>query len=101
MPKPPVTARQTLITLDHTSDVALYRQIYDRVRQAILSGQLRPGQRLPATRPLASQLAISRNTVSTAYDQLLAEGYLDSKVGYGTVVARALPELLLNVSRPP
>jgi GntR family transcriptional regulator/MocR family aminotransferase len=100
MPKPAVTTRQSLITLDPASGVALHRQIYDRVRQAILSGQLRPGQRLPASRTLASQLAISRNTVSTAYDQLMAEGYLDSKVGYGTVVARALPELLLTVPTP-
>ena len=98
MSKQAMSGRETPITLDHSSPIPLHRQIYEWVRHAILSGQLRPGQRLPSTRVLASQLGISRNTTNTAYEQLLAEGYLDSKTGYGTIVARALPEVLLQVS---
>jgi GntR family transcriptional regulator/MocR family aminotransferase len=101
MPKQAMSGRGTPITLDHSSPVPLHRQIYNWLRHAILSGQLRPGQRLPSTRILASQLGISRNTTNTAYDQLLAEGYLDSKTGYGTTVARDLPEALLQVTSGP
>lgn len=101
MPKRAVTSREPLITLDHASRVPLHRQVYERIRLAILNGQLHPGQRLPASRTLASQLAVSRNTISNSYEQLLAEGYLESQVGSGTVVARTLPETLLKVPAPP
>lgn len=84
------------VTFDYSSLVPLHRQIYNWIRQAILNGQLRAGERLPATRTLATQLAISRNTVSTAYAQLLAEGYLDSATGYGTTVAKTLPEMFIE-----
>ena len=76
----------------------LHRQIYERLRCTILSGQLQAGQRLPSTRTLASELAVSRNTASWAYEQLFAEGYLQSKVGQGTTVASQIPEELLAVS---
>ena len=52
----------------------LFRQVYSGLRQAILSGALRTGERLPSTRDLAEQLGISRTVVLLAYDQLLAEG---------------------------
>lgn len=70
----------------------LYRQLYDKLRAAILTRQLMGGTRLPSTRVLAIELNISRNTVMTAFEQLLAEGYLNGKVGAGTYVARVLPE---------
>ena len=82
--------------LDRASSVPLYRQLYDGVREAILSGRLRPGARLPSTRVLAEDLATSRNTVLAAFDQLLAEGYLEGRVGAGTTVAGTLPETLLR-----
>jgi GntR family transcriptional regulator / MocR family aminotransferase len=83
--------------LDHVLSTPLYRQLYERMRGAILMGQLTAGTRLPSTRALARELGVARNTVLLAYGQLLAEGYLESKVGYGTVVARTLPETLLHV----
>ena len=64
------------ITLDQTSALPLYRQLYNTLREAILAGQLKAGARLPATRALANALTISRNTVMNAYAQLLAEGYV-------------------------
>jgi len=66
--------------------VPYHRQIYGQIRAAILSGRLRPGDRLPATRDLARQLGLARNTVVRAYEDLAAEGYLESQVGSGTRV---------------
>ena len=65
----------------------LYRQIYLGLRQAILSGTLRAGDRLPSTRDLAEQLGISRTVVVLAYDQLLAEGFVTGRHGSGTYVS--------------
>ncbi|MCX4763355.1 PLP-dependent aminotransferase family protein [Streptomyces sp. NBC_01275] len=62
------------------------------LRDAIRDGRLSPGTRLPATRRLAGELAISRNTVKAAYDQLVAEGYLTARQGSGTQVA-SLPSV--------
>jgi GntR family transcriptional regulator / MocR family aminotransferase len=74
----------------------LHRQLYDGLRGAVLSGRLAPGARLPSTRTLASELRVSRNTAMNAYLQLLAEGYLEGRVGSGTFVARVLPDDLLG-----
>ena len=72
---------------EHGEAAPLHRQIYDGVRRAILSNQLLPGTRLPASRALANELGISRTTVLQAYQQLLAEGYLAGRPGSGTFVA--------------
>jgi GntR family transcriptional regulator / MocR family aminotransferase len=70
----------------------LYRQIYRAFRNDILSRALPPGERVPSTRALADLLKVSRNTAVLAYEQLLAEGYLETRVGAaGTVVAPVLP----------
>src|SRR5262245_20337988 len=72
------------VSLEGRGDLAarIYRQILD----AVLDGRLRPGERLPPTRDLAVRLKVSRNTVSVAYERLVAEGYLDGRVGDGTFV---------------
>ncbi|WP_431247084.1 PLP-dependent aminotransferase family protein [Leifsonia xyli] len=62
-------------------------RIYRQLREAVLDGRLRHGERLPATRELAKRLDVSRSTVSTAYERLTAEGYLATRVGAGTFVA--------------
>src|ERR1700730_13215758 len=85
------------LPLDVKASVPLFRQLYDGVRRGILDGTLAPGLRLPATRQLASELGVSRNTVLNAYEQLLAEGYLQGKAGSGTYVPSTLPEELLQV----
>ncbi len=87
--------------LDPRSHAALYRQVYDRLRRAILDGTLGVGSKLPSTRALASDLGVARNTVMGAYEQLLAEGYLEGRAGSGTYVSRALPEQLLQASPTP
>jgi GntR family transcriptional regulator / MocR family aminotransferase len=78
---------ELLLVLDRTSGKPLGRQLQDELRSAIRSGRLPPGERLPATRVLASQLGVSRGLVVDAYDQLDSEGYVESMVGSGTVVA--------------
>ncbi|MDQ2147214.1 PLP-dependent aminotransferase family protein [Alcaligenaceae bacterium C4P045] len=70
---------QTLLDAPLARDVdapSLQRQLHTRLRTAILGGRLLPGSRLPGTRALAQSLGISRNTVTSAYEQLAAEGFL-------------------------
>ncbi|MDD9879120.1 MAG: PLP-dependent aminotransferase family protein [Magnetovibrio sp.] len=83
------------IAVDKTAPEAAYRQVYDQIRTTILEGRIAPGTRLPATRALAAELGVSRNTVLTAYEMLLAEGYTEGRVGSGTEVSGVLPEALL------
>jgi GntR family transcriptional regulator / MocR family aminotransferase len=75
----------------------LYRQVYDGYRKAIVDGNVRAGQRVPSTRVLALELGVSRIPVLSAYAQLLAEGYFESRVGSGTIVSRSLPERVTAV----
>ncbi|MBD8658000.1 PLP-dependent aminotransferase family protein [Oxalobacteraceae sp. CFBP 13730] len=77
--------------LERRSEIPLFRQLYARLKDAILQGALAPGARLPATRTLCAVLGVSRQTVLAAYDQLTAEGYLRGGVGQGTFVDDALP----------
>ncbi|MEX2081036.1 MAG: PLP-dependent aminotransferase family protein [Dehalococcoidia bacterium] len=69
-----------------------YMRLADAVREGILDGRFRPGEKMPPTRPLASALGMARNTALEAYEQLLAEGYLASRHGSGTYVAERLPD---------
>jgi GntR family transcriptional regulator / MocR family aminotransferase len=95
MPKRAVPTSRIAVPLDARSPVPLYKQLYERLRRGILSGQMERGMRLPSTRLLASELGISRTTVVLAYEHLLLEGYLQSWVGRGTRVALDLPAPLL------
>jgi GntR family transcriptional regulator / MocR family aminotransferase len=94
------SAIATLLAVDPSESVPLYRQLYDRVRGAILAGRFHAGEQLPSTRLLASDLGLSRNTVVGAFEQLIAEGYLQGATGSGTYVARELPEEALHAPRP-
>ncbi|MGO4701381.1 MocR-like pyridoxine biosynthesis transcription factor PdxR [Dyella sp. 2RAB6] len=88
------------IALESGSGVPIYQQVSEWFRRAIADGQLRPGQRVPSTRSLASELRVSRLPVLSAYEQLLAEGYLQSFVGAGTCVAHSIPAAALKPARP-
>ena len=83
------------VAMDPASGAPMYRQLSDWFRQAIIHGQLRPGQRVPSTRNLAGELKISRIPVLGAYEQLQAEGYLETFTGAGTCVARSIPSDLV------
>ncbi|MFZ0213316.1 MAG: PLP-dependent aminotransferase family protein [Candidatus Acidiferrales bacterium] len=80
-----------VIAINKKIPKSLYRQVYDGYRKAIVDGNVRAGQRVPSTRVLALELGISRIPVLSAYAQLLAEGYFESRVGSGTIVSRSLP----------
>src|ERR1044071_3466393 len=100
MSKHAVAVPYTALSLDAASSEPLYRQLYEALRGAILAGQLKPGTRLQSTRELAAELGVSRNTVMNAFEQLLAEGYLEGQVGSGTYVSRALPAEMLSIPAP-
>ena len=72
--------------LDRGSDVPLVRQIFTQVRTAILAGALKPNTKLPSSRAMAERLGVARTSVVAAFDQLLAEGYVESRRGSGTFV---------------
>lgn len=84
------------ITLDNRSPSPLHRQLYEELRQAILSRRLKPGERVPSTRAMASSLGVSRATVTLGYEQLISEGYLEAVIGSGTRVCVQLPDELLK-----
>lgn len=96
MSKQAATVPRIPLRLDPAAPQPLYRQLYEALRAAILQGQVAPGCQLPATRALAAQLGISRFTVVSAFEQLLAEGFLTGQVGSGTYVSRELPRAAIE-----
>ena len=80
------------ISFDRESAIPIHRQLYQSFSETILNGQLRPGMKLPSTRELSEQLRISRNTVMNAFEQLLADGFLEGRIGSGTYVTEQVPE---------
>ncbi|MGA7461845.1 MAG: PLP-dependent aminotransferase family protein [Candidatus Korobacteraceae bacterium] len=81
-----------VIAIDRKALLPLHKQIYDTFREHITHGSLRAGQQMPSTRALALELKLSRIPVLTAYSQLLAEGYCETRAGAGTFVSRVLPQ---------
>jgi DNA-binding transcriptional regulator YhcF (GntR family) len=82
----------TLVVPDVASCDPLYRQIYLKLRDAILAGRLTPGTQIPSSRDLARDLGVARNTVLNAVGQLITEGYLQGEHGSGTYVNPTLPD---------
>lgn len=74
------------IELNKESKRSYAAQIYRQVREKILNGELKSGERLPATRALSSELSVSRNTILSAYDMLMSEGYVQGVSGSGVYV---------------
>jgi GntR family transcriptional regulator/MocR family aminotransferase len=83
--------------IDRTDDEPFQSQIARQVRKLVLSGRLKPGAKLPSSRALGEQLGVARATVVDAYEQLIGEGYLETRLGSGTTVAAELPETLLAI----
>ncbi len=72
--------------LEPESSVPLYRQMYVSIKDAIVSGTLKPGERIPATRDLAGMLGLNRTTVAAAYELLETDGLVRARVGRGSFV---------------
>ncbi|HEY8500239.1 MAG TPA: PLP-dependent aminotransferase family protein [Clostridia bacterium] len=91
--------------INRESPVSITEQLIAQIRSMILNGKLKGGEKLPSSRHLSNELNISRNTVLNTYDQLLAEGYLESRQGSGTFVVNLdktlLPEMLEDPNRYP
>jgi GntR family transcriptional regulator / MocR family aminotransferase len=87
------------IPLDRNAAAPLHRQLYRAIRDKIIARQLLPGDRLPSTRALSEEIEVGRNTAVNAYNQLMAEGLLESETGSGTLVRSSLPEELLRDER--
>jgi GntR family transcriptional regulator/MocR family aminotransferase len=73
--------------LDSDPRAGVARQLYEQLRDAIVSGRLSEGERVPPSRELAGELGISRHTVTTVYGRLVAEGFLTGRAGGGTQVS--------------
>jgi GntR family transcriptional regulator / MocR family aminotransferase len=82
-----------LLKIDKSISQAVYLQLSAQLTDLIRSGTLQSGQRLPSTRQLADSLSVHRKTVVQAYDELLAQGWLESLTGSGTFVSKDLPEV--------
>lgn len=88
------------ICLDESADIPMYRQLYDSIRNAIGSGGLRVGEKLPSIRKIAEELGVSRTTVEQAYQQLCVEGYLSSRPQSGYFVEAAVPHTADELPAP-
>ena len=73
--------------IDPSSGTPIYRQLVDQVRQAVASGVLRAGDRLPSVRDLAVELAVNPNTIAKAYQELEREGVIETPRGKGSFIA--------------
>lgn len=87
------------LALDPGARLSLAAQVAAGIRQAIITGALRPGERLPATRVLARDLRLARSTVVEAYEQLVSEELIVSHVGSGSFVSD-LPQMVTRPPRP-
>lgn len=87
------------ILISNTSDVPLYQQIKDQIKDAILKEELVEGNPLPSIRTFADQLKVSVLTIRRVYEELEQEGFIVSQVGIGTFVSTSNLELLRDSKR--
>lgn len=96
-----IAKRGPIEALDHEAGIPFYRQIYDRFRNAIASGALKPGDRIPSARALTKDLGLARGTIEAAYSLLAAEGYIQSRGQAGSFVTPGLkPQRPLAIPLP-
>ena len=90
--RPPRSPEIRIVAAPGADATPLYQRLYAQLREHILSGALPAGSRLPSARTLAADLTLSRNTVEAALAQLRAEGFIERRIGSGTVVAATMPD---------
>ena len=86
--------------LDPTLKGAKTSELFEQLREAIVSGRLEAGDRLPPTREVAGQLAVSRSTITTVYGRLAAEGYIEGRAGAGSYVSPGLSSASRSLPQP-
>lgn len=86
--------------LDPTIAGAKTSGLFEQLREAIVSGRLATGDRLPPTRDVAVELGVSRNTVTTVYGRLAAEGYIEGRAGAGSYVSAGLASSRRSIQQP-
>jgi GntR family transcriptional regulator len=82
---------ESKFSLDPANGIPIYRQIIQQIEYAVLSGRMRPGDRLPTIRSLAVALKINPNTIAKAYGELEIRGILTTQVGSGTYISDKTP----------
>ena len=87
------------IIISNTSDIPLYQQIKDQIKDAILKDELVEGDPLPSIRSFANDLKVSVLTIRRVYEELEQEGFVVSQVGIGTFVSASNAELLRDTKR--
>ena len=87
------------IIISNTSDIPLYQQIKDQIKDAILKNELVEGDPLPSIRSFANDLQVSVLTIRRVYEELEQEGFVVSQVGIGTFVSASNIELLRDTKR--
>ena len=92
---------ELLVTLDRADREPLGQQIQRQLRDAVRTGRLAGGERLPSTRALAEQLGVSRGLIVSCYEQLESEGYLVPRAGSGSAVATGAADIGSSAHAPP
>jgi GntR family transcriptional regulator len=87
------------IIIQNRSNQPLYQQIKEQMKQAIMTGDLKGGERLPTIRALANDLHVSVLTTKKAYSELEEEGFITTRVGKGSFVAPENLDLLIESKR--
>ena len=87
------------IVISNTSDIPLYQQIKDQIKDAILKEELVEGDSLPSIRTFANDLSVSVLTIRRVYEELEQEGFVTSQVGIGTFISTSNLELLRDSKR--
>lgn len=80
------------LTIDKDINIPIYIQIFEQIKNQILSGELLPGSRLPSERKLGESLGVNRTTILNAYRELKAKGFIDSRIGSGTIVLAGIDD---------
>ena len=78
-------------SLDPENEAPVYRQIIQQIEYAVLSGRMKPGDKLPTIRSLAVSLKINPNTIAKAYNEMEIRGILETQVGSGTYISDKKP----------
>jgi GntR family transcriptional regulator/MocR family aminotransferase len=83
----------TFISIDKKPGKTINAQLYEQLKNGVFCGMLRPGDRMPSSRELATQLTISRNSVMQVFEQLTMEGFFETRTGFGTFVSSGIEKL--------